>query len=361
MTLKVWLDIDNPPQARYLLPLAKRFKTAQCDVLLTARSSENTLALLDSEGVDYHPIGTSFGKGIRRKLYGVAARRNQLLQFLADRREKVDLVVTGSRSATLAARRLGIPSFVIVDYEHTSLFVYKLARSHVLHPEVIPAQRFMRHGIGPHRLLAFEGFKEDLTFADTEFESVVPWAFPPQSDLPRILVRPPAEESYYYRSESLKFLMAVLRYLARQDVQVLYSPRYDHQVRYLRDVGGWRHDPAILSDPVPVVALLKGVDAVVSAGGTMVREAAYLGIPAYSIFRGRPGAVDEHLASVGRMTLLTFPLDVRSLRLCKRPTIDPIRHDSRTIDEVVKTILTRVTSGANGVYRSPSVGHEHGK
>jgi predicted glycosyltransferase len=338
--VRVWLDIDNPPQARYLLPLARRFENAGCDVLLTARSSENTLAILDSEGATYHEIGASFGKGVLRKVYGVAARRKLLIDFLVERGEKVDLVVTGSRSAALVARQLGFPSFVIIDYEHVNLVVYRLARSYVLHPHIIRNEVFERRGIPEPRLLPFQGLKEDLTFADSDIASVTPWSVSSRSEsLPRVLVRPPAEESHYYRSESLRLLLALLRFLARQDVEVIYSPRYDRQVRYLRNIVDWRREPVVLREPVPVVALLKGVDAVVSAGGTMIREAAYLGIPAYSVFRGRPGAVDEYLDSIGRMFLLRSPQDLRSIHLRQRASVDPLRQDSETIDEVVRMIL----------------------
>jgi len=50
----------------------------------------------------------------------------------------------------------------------------------------------------------------------------------------------------------------------------------------------------------------------VSGGGTMNREAAALGIPVYSIFRGRIGAVDRYLADSGRLMLLESVEDVRT-------------------------------------------------
>ncbi len=344
--MRVWLDIDNPPQVRYLLPLARLFENAGCDVLLTARSSENTLAILDSEGATYHKVGASFGKGALRKVYGVAARRKLLIDFLAARRQKVDLVVTGSRSATLAARRLGFPSFVIIDYEYVNLLIYKYAHSYVLHPDVIADSLFEAGGISEQRLLPFHGLKEDLTFSDIDIESVTPWSLSAQSQpVPRVLVRPPAEESHYYRSESLRLLVALLRYVARQDVQVVYSPRYNRQVQYLLDIVGWKQEPVVLTEPVPVVALLKGVDAVVSAGGTMIREAAYLGVPAYSIFRGRVGAVDKYLASIGRLSLVRSPDDFASLQLRQKKAVDPLRHDSNVISEVVEAILSLMQEG----------------
>ena len=50
----------------------------------------------------------------------------------------------------------------------------------------------------------------------------------------------------------------------------------------------------------------------ISGGGTMNREAAALGVPVYSIFRGKIGAVDSYLADQGRLVLLETVEDVRT-------------------------------------------------
>src|SRR5829696_5570128 len=123
--MRVWIDIDNPPQVRYLLPFVRRFEEAGHDVVLTARAYGDTFAILRSEGATFEPIGSSFGKGIPRKLYGLAKRTRQLIRFFDQQSAQPDLVVTGSRAAGLAARRLGIPSFIIVDYEYVNLFIYR--------------------------------------------------------------------------------------------------------------------------------------------------------------------------------------------------------------------------------------------
>jgi uncharacterized protein len=132
--MRVWIDIDNPPQVRCMLPLARRFEEAGHDVLLTAREYGDTFAILRSEGATFEPVGSSFGKGLPRKLYGLAKRTRQLIALLGRQSARPDLVVTGSRSATLTARKLGISSFVIIDYEYVNLFVYRLSGSHIVHP-----------------------------------------------------------------------------------------------------------------------------------------------------------------------------------------------------------------------------------
>jgi predicted glycosyltransferase len=343
--VRVWIDIDNPPQARYLLPLVRRFEGAGHDVLLTARAYGDTFAILRSEGANFEPIGSSFGKGIPRKLYGLVKRTRQLIGFLEQQSAQPELVVTGSRSASLAARRLGISSFVIIDYEYVNLFVYRLSGSHIVHPDVIDRAVLERQGIPRKRLMPFDGLKEDIAFADLDLLAVSPHEFGnDDGTTPHVLFRPPAEESHYYRAEAREFAITLLRFLAAEGARVVFSPRYGRQVAYLDEVRGWREEPIILLDPVPFVALLKGVDAVVSAGGTMLREAAFLGVPAYSIFRGHIGAVDRYLSSIDRLSLLESPADFSQIKLTREQSHSPLRNKSTVADDVMRMIIAGRTA-----------------
>jgi predicted glycosyltransferase len=336
--MSVWIDIDNAPQVRCMLPLARRFEEAGHDVLLTARAYGDTFAILRSEGA-------TFGKGMPRKLYGLAKRTRQLIALLERQSARPDLVVTGSRSATLAARMLGISSFVIIDYEYVNLFFYRLSGSHILHPDVIDGEVLERQGIGRERLMPFDGLKEDIAFADVDFFAVPPHEFDNgDGSTPRVLFRPPAEESHYYRSEAREFAIKLLRFLAAEGARVVFSPRYSRQVAYLDEIPAWQEEPIILREPVPFVALLKGVDAVVSAGGTMLREAAYLGLPAYSIFRGSTGGVDRYLASIDRLFLLETPADFSRIELERQRSISPLRNRPRAADDVIRMIIARTTA-----------------
>ena len=66
--------------------------------------------------------------------------------------------------------------------------------------------------------------------------------------------------------------------------------------------------------------LLWHSDLVVSGGGTMNREAAALGIPVYSIFRGKTGAVDRQLENEGRLTMIQSVAEVKKkIALKQRP------------------------------------------
>lgn len=337
--MNVWVDIDNPPQARYLVPLAREFERRGHEVLLTARDHGETLPILQEEEVPFRVVGATFGPGLPRKVRGLVSRALALGDLLERERRNIDVVITGSRSATLAARRRTIPSFVIIDYEHVSLLVQRLAASYIVYPDVIPESAFRSRGISAVHLLPFRGLKEDLTFHGLDLASIEPFEINgAEESAIKVLFRPPAEESHYYRSESRELALALIRHLADQEVQVVLSPRDRSQVSYLREVKTWRRQPIVLERAAPFARLLRSVDAVVSAGGTMLREAAYVGVPAYSIFRSRTGAVDRYLASVGRLTMLASPADFSQIRIERKKAFAPLRDCSTTAEDLVRLI-----------------------
>jgi predicted glycosyltransferase len=156
----------------------------------------------------------------------------------------------------------------------------------------------------------------------------------------RALVRPAAEESHYYREESGEITVELLERLAqRDDTVVVFAPRYPRQVEYLARLP-WAHEPVVLDRAVPFVSLLKSVDLVVSSGGTMLREAAYLGIPAYSLFQGELGAVDRYLVDAGRLHLLGDRDDFDRISFEKARALSPLGGNPRLVDELAEQVLS---------------------
>jgi uncharacterized protein len=349
-TVKVWLDIDNPPQVQYLLPFLAAFAAAGARTVITARDYESTLALLERAGVEASVFGTRVGRGKLRKVRAMVARTRDLVRFFQED-GRPDVLLSASRPSAVAARWMGIPSFIIGDYEYANLTVYRLAGSTILHPDAIGAEIFRRRGLRAGQLVPFRGLKEDITFAGVDIDKVEPHRLDSIAEsLVRVLFRPPSETSHYYRAESTAMARAALEYLAAAGVAVVFSPRERRQVAYLEGLG-WRHPPVVLLEPVPFVALLKSVDAVVCSGGTMLREAAYLGVPAYSIFQSRIGGVDRRLEELGRATLLHSPADLRRLKLEKRGELALLDSNPHLVEELVQLISERFASQARAPAR----------
>jgi predicted glycosyltransferase len=346
--LRVWLDIENPPQVQYLLPFKAALEGIGAEVVLTARDYGSTVQMLTSSGTAPSVFGVRVGRGQLRKGAATVARARDLLRFFATH-GRPDVLLAASRSSALAGWRMRIPTFLIGDYEHSSTIVSRLTGSMLLYPDVIEREVLLRRGLRPHQLIPFRGLKEDLSFGRLDVDAVEPYDLRCKAQAVRVLFRPPSETSHYYREASSKLARATLAYLAREGALVVFSPREPKQVGLL-DRLSFAHDPVILSAPVPFVSLLKSVDAVVCAGGTMLREAAYLGIPSYSIFQSEIAAVDRWLERLGRAHLLRRPEDLARIELKPRPPLKRLDTNPNLLDEVVSIVTAEGLHAA----RSPA-------
>ena len=92
---------------------------------------------------------------------------------------------------------------------------------------------------------------------------------------------------------------------------------------------------------VDALSLMAHSDAVVGGGGTMTREAAIIGTPAYSVFAGKLGAIDAALERDGKLTILRTIEEVRDLRFEKNVRAFPSNStDARTGEVILQQIIT---------------------
>lgn len=310
-----WVDIDNPPQAQYLSPIALELRLRGHDVLITARNHGPTLEVLKNRGVEAVPVGGSFGASKASKVTGTL-RRSAALTWLVRRRiGKPAAVVSTSRSGVIAARVLGAPSVTILDYEGVELGAFIKTGTTLLHPEVVPASRFSARGFPEGRMHSFPGLKEDIAFSGLDLHEAADDLLPPPRDtsLPAVLIRPPSQTSHYRVDESIRVLESLLDSFAIGDrLQVVFSPRERDQLEMI-DSRKWRIPPVVLETPLPMVSLLQQVDHVVTGGGTMLREAAWFGVPASTLFQGPMPAVDEWLESEGVINRITAETDLSQI------------------------------------------------
>jgi predicted glycosyltransferase len=311
----VWVDIDNPPQVQYLVPVAREFAARGCRIMLTARDNSITHQLLVDQGVDFLSVGKRFGRQTSRKILGVLGRAWLLMRTVRDFSPRI--AVAASRSAAIAARLLNIPCFIICDYEHAELRSYTFLRSYLVSPEIIPSAVFRNKGFAADRLLSIPGLKEDLTFFGQELSVVKAYSVPDPARVV-VLLRPPAAETHYYERKSSILYQALLTHLTRlENMHVIFLPRYEWQVEEFTCLP-WEGSWEVPEKPIPPIPLLKAADLVVSSGGTMLREACYLNVPAYSIFQSQIGAVDQTLCRTGRLVLLSSPEEFGGLRIVKK-------------------------------------------
>jgi predicted glycosyltransferase len=339
----VWIDIENPPQVQYLTPFAEAFARLGYEVRVTARDHGMALELLRLNDVTFSAVGRQPGANRLRKVAGTFARARSLRKHIL-RHGGAELVLCGSRSGALAARMMGIPAFSIVDYEHVELRSYRLFGANMLFPSVIGEDAFRSKGFVSGNLVPFAGLKEDFSFAGKDLTVHEPQELSAIGrELYRVLVRPPAEDSHYFKTSSRTLVEDTIGLLAqRRDVQVVLAPRRPEQ-RSLVDAEEWVNQPIVLKRAIPFIDLLGSVDCVVCSGGTMLREAAYLGVPAVAIFAGPTGGVDAHLASIGAARLVRSSQELGCIDWKMRRHAGVVAHNPGLVDDVARQMSVRAS------------------
>ena len=283
-------------------------------VEITARDYAQTVQLLELHGIEADVLGRHGGRSRLGKFRALTSRLHDLRSWARGREFDVALA-HGSHELTMTARRLGIPSATTFDYEFAWL-QHQLgcrAATRVVVPEAIPPERLARYGARPPKLVQYPGLKEEYYLADFEPDrtALEPFELEPRRTL--VVVRTPPDVSLYHRRSNPLFPQ-VLEHLGRnEDVNAIVIPRTDEQRTYVRGLG--LPSIQVPERAVDAQSLIAYADLVVSAGGTMNREAVALGTPVYTTYGGRLGGVDEWLIREGRLIPLSDP---RALDLRKR-------------------------------------------
>jgi predicted glycosyltransferase len=312
--LKIWIDITAPAHVLVFRPLIALMRERGDEVEVTARDYAGVGELLRLHGIEAEPIGRHGGGSNVGKLAAMVERLPKLRHWAKGRNFGAALA-HGSHYLTMTARSLGIPSSTTFDYEFATLqhqFGCRAA-TFVVVPEAIPPDRLERYGVHPPKLRRYEGLKEEYYLADFEPDPRVLEQFPLDPDKILVTVRTPPAVALYHRRSNPLFPQVLTRIGEEESVQAVVLPRTNQQRDEVRGLGF----PSVLvpDHAVDAQSLIAFSDLVISAGGTINREAAALGVPVYTTFAGRLGGVDEALIQEGRLRPLTDP---RSLELVKR-------------------------------------------
>jgi predicted glycosyltransferase len=332
--VRIWVDLTNSPHVLVLRPLVRAWQAAGHEVEITARDFAQTLGLLERFDLSYTRVGRHRGGRLLAKARGLAVRSGALARWA--RRRRFDLAVGhGSNDVSVAARLLGIPAATMFDYEWATVqhaVNGRLCRTVVV-PDAIPPERLARYGVRG-KLAAYPGLKEEYYLADFEPDDAVLAELGLDPAAPLAVVRTPPAVSLYHRFENPLFA-DVLRRL-RDQAQVVVLPRTAAQRAELARAGGF----VVPVGAIDAQSLAAAADLVVSAGGTMNREAAVLGTPVFTVFEGRLGAVDERLIATGRLRRLTRADQVAVPPRAARPSpADRVRRDPVALTMLIERAL----------------------
>ncbi len=358
--MRVWIDLTNSPHVLVMRPVIELLRADGHEVRVTARDFAQTLQLLDRFAIEHTAIGHHRGERLADKAVGLVSRSTALVRWAREESRRsaparqagtvpggarlarsFDIALGhGSNDISVASRLLRIPCSTTFDYEWAAVQHHvncRLAQAVVV-PDAIPPERLDRYG-AKGKIHAYEGLKEEYYLADFEPDEAVLAELEIDRERPLVIVRTPPEVSLYHRFENDLFadVLARLREAARdQGVQSVVLPRTADQRAQLRGVEGF----TVPAQAIDAQSLIAYADLVISAGGTMNREAVALGMPVYTTFEGRLGAVDERLIDEGRLRKLA---GAEQLDLAKRdPTnvANRVRRDPRRLVELLLSPLS---------------------
>ena len=337
--MRIWIDLANSPHVPFFRALIPEFVERGHQVEITARDFAQTVELATKAGMMPHVIGGHGGGKLTAKAGNLIGRAAALRKWARDR--GFDLAVSHNSYAQIsAAAALGIKTVTLMDYEHqpANHLAFRLA-SRVIVPRAFPAKELRKYGASTRKVRRYDGTKEDTYLADFTPDPRFPEALRKlgvASEEVLVVARPPAREALYHRFENELFDELIFHLSSRPDVKIILLPRSDAQ----RAAYESRKFSNVIMprEALDGANLIAAADFVASAGGTMNREAATLGVPAASVYAGKWAAIDEELLREGRLQRLAAREDIDSLSIAKKKSIDPRNaRDARA--EVVALIL----------------------
>jgi uncharacterized protein len=341
--VRVWIDVTASAHVLVFRPLLALLREQGAEVEITARDYSQTLELLELHGIEATVLGRHGGRSRVGKALSLLTRLSALRHWARARRFDVALA-HGSHELTMTARRLGIPSSTTFDYEYAWL-QHQLgcrAATTVVVPDAIPPERLERYGVTPAKLRQYAGLKEEYYLADFEPDPAVLDALGVDRERILVVVRTPPDVSLYHRHANRLFPTLLSALGNDERVCAVVVPRTKRQLEQIKGLA--LPSVIVTEQAVDAQSLIALSDLVVSAGGTMNREAAALGVPVYTTYGGRLGAVDEMLIRERRLMPLTDPLALALTRRDRNPSVRQRRDPSVLLDLLLTPLRGRVTT-----------------
>jgi predicted glycosyltransferase len=203
-----------------------------------------------------------------------------------------------------------VPAVDLFDYEWATfqhMIGCRLARR-VIVPDAIPPERLRRYGVGPRKLRQYPGLKEEYFLHDFEPDPGILANVGADPQRIVVVLRTPPVAALYHRVDNPVYADLLDRLGHDPGVHAVVLPRLPEQAEELQRLAL----PSVLvpAHAVDGPSLVSASDLVISAGGSMNREAVALGVPVYTTFQGRMGGVDETLVREGRLRRLERAADV---------------------------------------------------
>lgn len=343
--MKIWVDLANAPHVAFFLPIIKELEKQGHSVAISMRDFNQTVELAQINGLEGTVIGKHGGKSRIGKFFNLIGRSRRLVSF--SRHLPVDVAVShNSYTQTIAGRQIGAKVVTIMDYEGqpANHIAFRMA-NRVIVPYCFPEEALRRFGARDSKVQHYQGFKEQVYLSSfrprrTFFPELIRSCglnmnWNPQ-DTVIVVVRTPASMAAYHHFSNDLFEKLLSRLDTQLGVTVILLPRTeDQRVYYKRKFA----NICIPNNPLPGNDLVYYSDLVISAGGTMNREAAILGTPVCTIFAGELPAVDKSLIALGRLKTLETERDLDHLKIEKKKKQEVMKNPG-LLKEMVDMIIS---------------------
>ncbi|WP_297980664.1 DUF354 domain-containing protein [uncultured Methanobrevibacter sp.] len=296
--MKIWIDISNAPHVRFFKDIINYFKSEGEDVLVTARKFGDIHKLMDMYGIDFVSVG-QHGVTLEEKLKESAERVVNLAEIISG--ENFDVALSKhSIELPRVAFGLGIPSLYVLDNEHAQA-ANKLTLplcNRIIVPEIIDKWKLMQYGADPNKIMGYKGTSELMHFNDFEYnENIFNDLGLDLKKQKTILMRPEPSLASYLDTDCRKSVLSPVVEKLKEYANILILPRFKEQAEIFEGI----ENVTILKPPVDTSSIIKAVDLVIGAGGTMNREAAILQTPVISCYPGDTLSVDQFYVNNGLM------------------------------------------------------------
>lgn len=342
-----WFDLDNSPHVPLFRPIFAELQKRNTAYFITARDFAQTKDLLALWNIPHALLGKHGGKSKLCKIVNLFQRALALRRIVHGK--PINLAIShGSRTQLVAAKRLGIPAVLMLDYEYTEARIFNTLATYLLMPAYIPDRRLSQAGFNLQKVVRYTGFKEEIYMRDfvpdTGFRKSL--QIDPGSIL--ITLRPPSMLGNYHdeKSETL-FRASLAHFSAHDNTHCLIVNRTNAERKLLNNGLLEKRNISFLRRPVDGLQLLWASDIVVSGGGTMNREAALLGVPTYSIFTGRRPYLDEYLHEQGRLTFIDEVRQIENITIAKRPANGAFKPANRHLPAQITELIMDMKQRGN--------------
>jgi uncharacterized protein len=312
--MKVWIDLANSPHVLLFAPIARRLESLGHEVIFTARDNAQTIELARERWGDVALIGGPSPAGRRAKGKAMLRRVRDLARWA--RVERPDVAVShNSYGQIVAARALGIRTVTAMDFEHQPVnhLAFRLA-DRVLLPSAVDRATVRRQGANPAKTRFYDGLKEEIYLGDFEPDGTVLRHLGKAALRrgPLVVARTPPSRATYHRFGNPLFEDALRAISNQREVFCVVLVRHPEQRRAIDEMA--RENVFVPERAVDTRSLMYEADLVLGAGGTMTREAALMGVPTFTVFAGRPPAVDRLLEKRGALRRLRSSSELVPIR-----------------------------------------------